>query len=83
MFVLHTLLIGISVRGMCMMDSEVRTEIFLGKPTGRRALEKYTCRWNMVERKLRNKGTKTYVQLAEVRTQMGAIGITIMNLRFS
>jgi hypothetical protein len=60
MFVLHKLLIGRSFRGICLMDSEIHTEILLGK-TKVRTLEKYTCRWNMVERKLRNKGIRMYV----------------------
>jgi hypothetical protein len=38
MFVLHKLLIGRSFRGICMMDSEIHTEILLGKTKVRRTL---------------------------------------------
>jgi hypothetical protein len=39
MFVLNKLLMGRSARGICMMDSEIHTEILLGKPKGGRTLE--------------------------------------------
>jgi hypothetical protein len=61
MFVLRKLLTGRAVRGICVMDLEIHTEILLGKSKGRKTREKYKCRWNMVEQKLRNKSTRTYV----------------------
>jgi hypothetical protein len=45
-FVLNELLLGRSGRAICMMDSEIHTEIILGKTKGEIKLDKCTCRWN-------------------------------------